>query len=542
MKLNKIILIGLITLISITSCAKKYDICVYGESASGVIAAIQAARMDKDIVLISKNTHVGGLATSGLTATDMSRHSVIGGVTAEFYQKIYEYYLDPSVWKNQSREEFFESSKKRTFTGKNDPRAMQWVYESGVAEKIMTNWLKEEGVKVIYNTRIAENNAVEKVGGKIKKIFFEDGSCLEAEMFIDATYEGDLMAAAGVSYIVGREAISQYGEEFAGIRINDAPEHSLASVSPYKEGTQELLPYVDAELWGKPGDADDRTQAYCYRVTLTDDPKNMIPIEQPANYNEYWYQIILGTILTNPEIELKNIITFTPMPNRKTDTNHLDFFGASFPYPEATYAERAELEQLHKDYGLGMLWFLGNDPRVPERLRNEMKRWGLAADEFKDTGGFPYQIYVREARRMVGEFVMKQSNLDRDNRTLAPNPVGMGNYPLDCHIVSRVIKDGVLYNEGTMHRTMPPYPISFGSIVPKKEDCTNLLVPVCLSASHVAFCSIRMEPNWMVLGQSAATIAALALDNDCDVQDVNYEALKERLLADGQILETPNRK
>ncbi len=519
-----------------------YDVCVYGESASGVIAAVQAARMDKDVVLVSKNSHVGGMVTSGLTATDMNRHAVIGGVTAEFYGKLYQYYLNPEVWRNQTREEFFESSKKRTFTGKNDPRQIQWVYESGVAEKIMKDWLEEEGVKVIYDTRLAEEASVQKKDGRISRIIFEDGSSLEADMFIDASYEGDLMAASGVSYIVGRESQSQYGEEFAGIRVNyDAP-YDMGTISPYKEGTQEPLPYVDPAPWGEQGEADNRTQAYCFRVTLTDDPTNQTPIQKPANYNEDWYQILLGTINMNPQIELKNIITFTPMPNRKTDTNHLDFFGASYPYPEADYAGRAELEQLHKDYALGMMWFLGNDPRVPERLRTEMKRWGLAADEFKENGNFPYQIYVREARRMVGEYVMTQQNLNKEDRQLAPQPIGMGNYPLDCHYVSRLVVDGKLHNEGTMHRVMPPYPISFGSILPKKSECENLLVTVCLSSSHVAYCSIRMEPNYMVLGQSAATAAAMAIDNGCAVQDVDYEALRARLIEDGQILEMPKRK
>lgn len=532
-----------LTLIIGASCTRpQYDICIYGESASGVIAAIQAARMGKTVCLISKNTHVGGMVTSGLTATDMNRHAVIGGVTAEFYGKLYEYYMNPDVWRNQTRDEFMESSKKRTFTGKNDTRRIQWVYESGVAEKIMKEWLAEEGVTVIYETRLAEEGGVEKYGDEIRRIVFTDGTSLTAKMFIDASYEGDLMAASGVSYIVGRESKDMYDEEFGGIRINyDAP-YDMGTISPYKESTGEILPYVDPAPWGEQGAADNRTQAYCYRVTLTDDPANQVEITRPENYNEDWYQILLGTIRMNPEIELKNIITFTPMPNRKTDTNHLDFFGASYPYPEASYAERAELEQLHKDYALGMMWFLGNDPRVPERLRNEMKRWGLAADEFKDNGSFPHQIYVREARRMTGEYVMTQNNLNKENRIEAPQPIGMGNYPLDCHYVSRVVVDGKLHNEGTMHRVMPPYPISFGSILPKKKECTNLLVTVCLSSSHVAYCSIRMEPNYMVLGQSAASAAALAIDGRCPVQDVNYDILIQRLLDDGQILEFPVKK
>ncbi len=522
------------------SCAQKtdYDVCVYGESASGVVAAIQAARMDKDVVLISKNTHVGGLATSGLTATDMNRHITIGGVAAEFYGKIYDYYLQENVWRNQTREQFMESTLKRTYRGRNEAREIQWVYESGVAERIMKEMLEEAGVEIMYNTRLAESGAaVEKSCGKIRRIVFEDGTSLSAKMFIDASYTGDLMAAAGVSYIVGRESNEQYGETFNGIRVAYEPERDLSFISPYdKDGN--LLPYVDPVLWGAQGEADGRTQAYCYRVTLTDDPDNMIPVECPERYNPLWYEIVLGQILNTPDIELKNVITFTPMPNRKTDTNHLDFFGASYGYPEASYAERAEIEQLHKDYAIGMLWFLGNDPRVPEHLRKEMLRWGFPKDEFVENGNFPYQIYVREARRMVGEFVMTEHNIVKENRDSVADPIGLGSYPLDCHFVSRVVdSEGKLRAEGTMFQSLTPYGISYRSLVPKKRECRNLFVTVCLSSSHVAYASIRMEPNYMVLGQAAGTAAGLAIDGKDAVQDVDYEALKERLLKDGQVLE-----
>ncbi len=538
MKINRIIY--LLAVLLLVSCAQEtdYDVCVYGESASGVVAAIQAARMDKDVVLISKNTHVGGLATSGLTATDINKHLTIGGIAAEFYGRIYDYYLQENVWRNQTREQFMESTLKRTYRGRNEAREIQWVYESGVAEKIMKEMLEEAGVEIMYNTRLIENDsAVKKSCGKIRSIVFEDGTSLSAKMFIDASYTGDLMAVSGVSYIVGRESNEQYGETFNGIRVAYEPERDLSFISPYdKDGN--ILPYVDSAIWGKQGEADGRTQAYCYRVTLTDDPENMVPVECPENYNPLWYEIVLGQILNNPEIELKNVITFTPMPNRKTDTNHLDFFGASYAYPEASYAERSEIEQLHKDYAVGMLWFLGNDPRVPEHLRKEMLRWGFPKDEFVENGNFPYQIYVREARRMVGEHVMTEHNILKENRDSVIDPVGMGSYPLDCHFVSRVVDaDGLLRAEGTMFKSLTPYGISYRSLVPKKDECKNLFVTVCLSSSHVAYSSIRMEPNYMVLGQAAGTAAGLAIDSRKAVQDVDYELLKARLLSDGQILE-----
>lgn len=538
--MKRIILI-LLAIVSVVSCSNsdKYDICVYGESASGVVSAIQGARMGKKVVLVSKNRHVGGLATSGLTATDMNKHYTIGGIAAEFYGKIYSYYTDPAVWRNQTRDEFMESTLRRTYRGRNEKREIQWVYESSVAEKIMLDMLREAGVEIRFDTRLAEENPVVSRKGRISSITFEDGTGLSARMFIDASYEGDLMAAAGVSYIVGRESNDTYNETLNGIRVNYTEGKDLSAISPYnKDG--KILPYVDSTLWGNQGDADGRTQAYCYRVTLTDDPENLVPIECPENYNPEWHEILLGIIRNTPGIELKDIITFTPMPNRKTDTNHLDFFGASYSYPEADYDDRKEIEDMHRTYAIGMLWFLGNDPRVPEYLRKEMKRWGFPKDEFGDTGHFPYQIYVREARRMIGEFVMTEHNIVKDNRTEAGHSVGMGSYALDCHYVSRVIdKDGLLRNEGTIHLPTTPYEISYYSLVPKRNECTNLLVPVCLSASHVAYSSIRMEPNYMVLGQSAATAAAMAIEEGCDIQDVNYENLRERLLKDGQILSNP---
>ena len=510
------------------------DVCVYGESASGVMAAIQAARMGRSAVLVSKNSHVGGLATSGLTATDINRHAVIGGLAEEFYRRIYEYYLADSVWRNQTRDEFMLSTRKRTFSGKNDSRRMQWVYESGVGERIMKQMLAEAGVEVIYGARLDLKKGVVKSGSDIRRIVFEDGSSVAAGMFIDASYEGDLMALAGVSYIVGRESKWQYNETLAGIRLDGE-----IGMSPYADKTGgRLLPYIDAGLWGEEGDADGRTQTYCYRLTLTDDPTNMIPIERPGNYDPELYEVVLARkIIGNPDVQLKDIITFTPMPNRKTDTNHLDFVGASYGYPEGDYAERERIERAHKDYALGMLWFLGNDPRVPEHLRTEMKRWGLAADEFTDSGHFPYQIYVREARRMVGQEVMTEHNVRKDFRVEARYPVGVGSYMLDCHYVSHVAgADDKVYIEGNIFTSTRPYPISYYSLVPKAGECGNLLVPVCLSASHVAYASIRMEPTYMVLGQSAAAAAVLALDSDCTVQQIDYGKLKNILTEAGQIL------
>ena len=526
-----LVLFSIFLTLSLGAKTLSCDICIYGESASGCVAAIQAARLGHKVLLVSKNTHVGGLVTSGLTATDMNRHKCIGGITAEFYGRIYEYYTNPAVWKNQTRDEFMKSTLKRTFTGKNDARRIQWVYESSVGERLMKQMLEEAGVEILWNAQVL---SAKKKATQLKSIVLSDGTRVKAKVFIDCSYTGDLMAESGVSYTVGREGREQYGEELAGLRINKELD-IFGDFSGIDPNTGEPYPYVDPKPWGAPGDGDSRVQSYCYRVTLTDDPSNIKPITKPENYNPLLYEVLLGQILYKPDQELKKIITFTPMPNRKTDTNHLDFFGAAHAYPEASYEQRLEIEKQHRDYAQGMLWFLGHDPRVPEHMRKEMLRWGYAADEFTDTGNFPNHMYVREARRMVGEYVMTEANLRKNGRVKAPFSVGLGTYPFDCHFTATVIDEGKLYREGTMYIPMPPYPISYYSLVPKASECGNLLVSVCLSASHVAYSSIRMEPQYMVLGQSAALAAHLALKNGTSVQKVDYGQLKELLEQYNQI-------
>lgn len=513
------------------------DVCIYGESAAGVMAAIQSARLGKKTVLISKNTHVGGLATSGLTATDINRQDQVGGIAAEFYGRIWDYYIQPEVWRNQTREEFMESSRKRTFSGKNDDRQIQWVYESGVAERIMKDMLAEAGVKIIYNAPLDLKKGADTKKGKITRIHLLNGTDVKAKMFIDCSYEGDLMAAAGVSHIIGREGTDKYDEDLAGIRS-----FHFIPTSPYLNGKDgELIPYVAPEMYGEYGSGDHRTQAYCYRVTLTDDPENMIPVEKPENYNPGLYEIVIRRFAMEPELQLKNIITFTPMPNRKTDTNHLDFFGASTGYAEGDYAVRARMEQEHKDYAVGMLWCLGHDERVPEHIRKEMLRWGWPKDEFVENGGFPYQIYVREARRMIGEKVMTQHNVQKEDRIPVEHSVGIGTYMMDCHYVSYVAGDGGIIVEGGIFTNTKPYAIDYFSLTPKREECSNLLVPVCLSASHVAYTTIRMEPTYMILGQSAAVAAVQAINSKCAVQEIDYPKLRKSLEELGQFL-TPSVK
>lgn len=515
------------------------QICVYGETPAGITAAIQSSRMGKNVVLISTTKHVGGLATSGLTATDLNNFRILGGVTMDFYRRIYQYYLDSSAWRSEDRSHFFDRSKKRTYSGKNDSLRIQWVYESGVGERIFKQMLEEAGVEVIYDQQIDLKQNVQKEGSRLKQIRMSSGLTIQADVFIDASYEGDLLKVAGVSYVVGRESNATYGETMNGIRLGPVVGKDTSSIDPFLipgKASSGLLPFIEPRLWGEEGSADKRTQTYCYRLTLTNDSLNRRELEKPKDYNPLWYEFLARMIALNPEIPLSAIISFTPMPNKKTDTNQGNFVGNSYAWPEADHRTRRKIADRHRSYSLGLLWFLANDTRVPEYLRSEMKQWGLPKDEFVDTEHFPYQLYVREARRMISDYVMTEANCNGSKPV--DDPIAVATYPLDCHFISRVVDaTGKVRVEGSYGKQPATrYGISFRSILPRASECTNLVVPICVSASHVAYSSIRMEPVYMMLGQAAATAAVLAQSENKPVQHVRYDQLKEKLLQDGQVI------
>ena len=524
---------------SLKAKERLFDVCVYGETPAGITAALQVAKMGKTVILISTSKHLGGMATSGLTATDLNNFRIAGGFTKEFYQRIYTHYLDSSAWRVEGRTEYFERSKKRTFTGKNDSLKMQWVYEPGVGETIFRQMLKDRGVLLIFNEKLNLNAVPVKLNGRLQTIHMESGMSISAKMFIDASYEGDLMSRSGVDYKVGRESNATYGETMNGIRMGPVVGNGETSIDPYViPGKPEsgLLPFIDPKPTGQVGAGDDRTQTYCYRLTLTNDAANRIDVIKPKNYNPLWYEFLARMIALNPGISLSSIISFTPMPNKKTDTNQGNFVGNSYAWPNADHATRLQIAAQHKDYSMGLIWFLGNDERLPLILRTEMKTWGWPKDEYLDTDHFPYQVYVREARRMISDYVMTEQNCN--GARPVTDPVAVATYPLDCHYVARVVDaEGKVRIEGGYGKQKSTYyGISYRSIVPPKTACGNLLVPVCLSASHVAYSSIRMEPVYMVLGQSAGTAAVMALQSNINVQDLSYESLKAQLLKDGQVL------
>jgi hypothetical protein len=522
------------------------DLCVYGATAGGVAAAVQAARMGKTAVIAEFGHHVGGLTSGGLGATDIGNKAAIGGIAREFYHRIAQHYANSNAWRFERREEYFaQRGGRSTVNDLNAADATMWTFEPHVAEDVFFQMLNEAKVGVYFQQRLA---SVQKEGGRITEIAMENGKVYRAQMFIDATYEGDLMAKAGVSYTVGREGNTKYNETLNGIRA-ETPKHQFTvAVDPYlKPGdpASGLLPFIQSSDGGKPGEGDACVQAYNFRLCYTQDPANRLPHKKPAKYAPAKYELLAryleALVAAGHKPQLKAFWNPIWMPNGKTDINNnggfsTDYIGANYAYPEADYATRAKIWQEHEDYIRGFIYFLATSPRVPEHMRAEMKSWGPARDEFMDTGHWPHQLYVREARRMVSDYVMTEHNCR--GRQKAEEPVGLAAYMMDSHNCQRIVKGGHAENEGDVQvGGFPPYPISYRSIVPKAGECDNLLVPVCLSATHIAYGSIRMEPVFMILGQSAATAAMLALDGKSSVQKIPYETLQARLMADKQVLQ-----
>jgi len=528
-----------------TQSAPQYDLVIYGGAAAAITAAVQAKRMGKTVVIVSPDKHLGGLSSGGLGFTDTGDKSVIGGLAREFYHRVWKHYDRPAAWMWEKREEY--GNKGQGTPAIDGEQRTMWIFEPHVAEEVFEELIREYKIPVHRNEWLDRKNGVKKNGARVTSITTLSGKRYAGKMFIDATYEGDLMAAAGVDYHVGREATSFYGEKWNGVQTGVLHHrHHFGAVkekiSPYvvpgapKSG---VLPRISAEPPGEYGQGDKKVQAYCFRMCLTDHPDNRVPFPKPAGYDPKQYELLVRIFDAGWRETFQK---FDRIPNRKTDTNNhgpmsMDNIGFNYDYPEASYERRREIIYEHETYQKGWLYFIANDPRVPEDVRTEMRRWGLAMDEFKDNGNWPHQIYVREARRMIGSYVMTEHELLKRRPT--PDSVGMGSYGIDSHNIQRYITpEGYVQNEGDIGvSTNGPYQIAYGSLTPKKGQADNLLVPVCVSSSHIAFGSIRMEPVFMILGQSAATAAAMAIDGGAAVQDVPYAKLRERLLKDGQILE-----
>lgn len=489
------------------------DVCVYGGTSGGVIAAVKAARLGKRVALICDKNHVGGMTSSGLGWTDVGHvgTAYIQGMANEFYTRI--------------------NSKYGT--------DVNFHFEPHVAEAVFNDMIQESGVLLYTNQFLV---SVTRQGAQIRAVTMNNGNIFEAKEFIDTSYTGDLMATAGVTYTMGREAANQYGESLAGVR---PPDTSFGNqVNPYVVSNvpdSGLLPLIQSNALAAVGTADSLVQTYNFRMCFTQVASNRLAVAAPANYNPAQYDLLARYLQANPALTLSSLMTLgTPLPNSKMDINNngpisTDFVGESSAYAEASPALRIQIWQDHKNYEQGFFYFLANDPRVPSGIRSSMSSWGPCKNEFTDNGGWPWELYVRESRRMISDYVMTQSNVF--NQLPVPDSVGMAGYFTDSHYCERIVNNGVIVNEGTSRGDITtPYPIAYRALVPKTNECTNLLVPWSLSASHIAFCSIRMEPTFMILSQAAATAACNAIDDGVPIQSVDIRKLQSQLSVDGQNL------
>ena len=495
----------------------RVDVCIYGASSAGVAAAVAAARQGSTVALVEPTRFIGGMSASGIGLTDRGDITTIGGISREYYSR----------------------------AGTHYGKEIAWRIEPSVARRVFEQLVSQEpNIKLVRESRLT---AVEKTGNVIEGIVLANGSTIRAEVFIDATYEGDLMAVAGVPYTIGREGSDQYGEPLAGVRPNTEKHQFDLPVSPYyrkDDPSSGVLPGVSVEPMGKSGDADDSLPAYTYRLCLTKAP-NRIPIDKPDSYNPVDYELLVRYIVARQaggrSTRLRDIVTLDRQPGGKYDLNNrgplsTDYVGGSTAYPEGSTEERRAIEEAHKNYIRGLFTFLRSDTRLPQTLRWEAKQFGLAPDEFQETDHWPPLLYVREARRMVGSYVVTQADCDRTRNS--SDPIGLASYMIDSHNCRRVIVNGHAKNEGDIQHRLPrPFAIPYQSITPKIQVSRNLLVPVCLSASHVAYSSIRMEPVLMILGESAGIAAALSVETGMPVQLIERVELAARLISAGQILQ-----
>ena len=521
LRIASVVFIASTATLSANAAPAPADLVVYGGTASGVVTAYAAAKEGLHVVLLEPGSHLGGMVTGGLSASDVARFQIIGGYARDFYREAAAHYGVHTLNKHAD-----------------------WLSEPKVGEAIFNEWLKAAGVEVHLHERLKERLGVTMSGIHVTSITTEDGKTWNAKVFADCSYEGDLMAQAGVKYTVGRESTEAYSEDLAGVRV-DTPKHQfLWKISPYNEKGK-LMPEVDPGPMGANGSGDKKVQTYNFRLILTNDAANRLPWTKPEAYNGTQFELLAKYLSQwkehmNREPRLGDVMNPVAIPNKEADFNNngafsTDYIGKSWTYPDASYAERKKIWDAHLLYTKSFVWFLASDPRVPKPLQDEVNTWGRARDEFVDSDGWPNQLYIREGRRMVGMYVMKQSDL-QTNRT-KPDSIAMGSYNSDSHNIQRVaMADGGVRNEGDVQVSVKPYEIAFGTILPMKSQTDNLLVPVCLSASHVAYSSVRMEPQYMMMGQAAGVTAALAIKGKTAVQDISVGTLQQKLRSQKAIL------
>lgn len=521
-----------------TKVENSFDVIIYGGTPAGLSAAIQVARLGKTVALIEPTSRVGGIMVNGLGGTDIDNHEfrnslAVGGIALEFYRKVAQYY---------GRLAEFDS---KLQSHVKDPSI--WRFEPHVAHKIIQKWINEYPISVFLSARLKEGkDAVKMDGTSIVQIKTEDGKSFSAKVFIDATLEGDLLANAGISTTWGRESNLLYGETKNGIRGETTHAQFQVKVDPYiiyGEPSSGVIPTIQDEPFGIPGEGDKSIQAYCFRMCLTKDNNNRIAFKMPEDYDRSQYEIYLRYLKAGGKL----YTPYASIPNGKTDLgawhdlSH-NLYGMNHEYPTGNYDTRERIFNQHKIFTQGLFYFLANDAEVgqlDQTLQNTWKEWGLCKDEFTDNGGWPNQFYVRDARRMVSDYVITEQHTNRINQNPVEDPIAVAYWPPDLHSARRIVKDGFAYNEGFVFggNDWRPFGISYRALVPKARECTNLLTPTCLSASHVAYGAIRIEFTYMALGQACGFAATLAIDNNTTVQKIDYSLLKKCLLENGQILD-----
>jgi hypothetical protein len=497
--------------------AQRFDVVVYGGTSAGVAAAVAAAREGASVALLEPGRHLGGMSSGGLGQTDSGKQETIGGISREFYQRVGRYYGEEIAWR----------------------------FEPHVAEMVFKEMVQKAGVKVFYGHRLKEKGGVRKKNSWITGITMENAAVFRAPVFLDCTYEGDLMAFAGVSNTWGRESVRQYGESYAGVRPLDKYHHHLFPFSVSAYGADgKPLPEINSASRGELGAGDKKVQAYNFRMCLSKDKNNQVPFSKPPEYSPQRYALLARLIdgLAKRDERapvLDELTSVVMMPHNKTDINNrggfsTDYLGGNWDYPTASYQRRGEIWRDHINYTQGFFYFLAHDPQVPQALRDELNEWGLAKDEFVDTGHWPHQLYIREARRMVSDFVMTQKDAQTD--LVKDDSVAMGSYQIDSHNVQRhVTESGAVQNEGDTEVPAKPYQISYRIMLPKEKEASNLLVPVCVSSSHIAYGTVRMEPVFMALGHAAGVAAVMAVQNRSTVQNVDKKGLRNKLERQGAV-------
>ena len=502
--------------------AERFDLVVYGATGGGIITAVSGARAGLKVALVEPGNHVGGMVSGGLSLTDYGKKEVIGGYALEFYTRVGAHYNMRQYGNDVS-----------------------WYHEPHVAEDIYRTMLQQAGVKLFLGHRLRETGGVRVQDARVISIATENGAGFEARIFADASYEGDLMAQAGVSWTFGREPSAQYGESLAGVRPTHY-QHVFKFPVDGRDSSGIPLPEIQAIPVGQIGAGDKKVQSYNYRVCVSHDPANQFPFPKPSDYRPERFALLLRLLNAWEEHNRKppvmqDVLIVGRIPNNKADLNNrgafsTDYLGMNWDYPSASYARRQEIIRDHLNYTESFFYFLAHDQRVPESLRDSLNEWGLCKDEFQDTGHWPHQLYVRESRRMIGEYVVTQKDIQQE--LTKSDAIGMGSYNSDSHAVQRYLAaDGTVQNEGLMEVPVQPYQIPYRVMLPRRAESTNLLVPVALSASHVAYSTLRMEPQYMIIGQAAGVAAKLALENGVALQDVNTGKLRQLLAAQGVVFE-----